>query len=262
MMNKFKIRRDFVSILTKSIICYLFILMFNIYLYGDDDKPILPSRVWSDLFDGWGTEPFCGTSSSNLPPAFFQQGPRIESGESGKPGSLVIAEDGVKYMSTGSSIFRIDLNNRIELLAGTPGLSGYRDGEADKALFNSISILALGVKGELLVLDQGNRCLRGLAPQKSGKWLVNTIIGNPAKKNRIDGLATEASFENICGMTIFENGSIFFMDNNFLRLFKDGEITTINKDGGNGFRDGALLAAQFRIIITNNCLTSDGKNIL
>lgn len=222
-----------------------------------------PSRIWSDIFDGWDVEPLCGTDSSPLPPAYFQQGPRMESGGGGGPGALAVAKDGTKFVSIGMAVYRITPHGRVELLAGTPGLAGYRDGPADKALFNGISVVALGPKGELLLLEQANRCLRSVVPQQTGMWQVKTLVGSPAKKKeRRDGGDGEGSFEQPCGMTVFDDGSIFFMDNNYLRLFKDGKLTTVNAEGGNGFADGPLVSARFRIAFTNNCLTSDGRNVL
>jgi hypothetical protein len=217
------------------------------------------SRVWSDIFEGWDAEPVCGTSSSPLPPGFFQQGPRLESGGAGV---MVAAGDGTKYIALGSAICRVNPAGRVELLAGAPGLAGHRDGRADRALFNGISVLALGAQGELLVLEQANRCLRSLVPQPAGVWQVKTLAGNPAWKERRDGPAAEASFENPCGMTVFDDGSIFFMDNNFLRLLKDGRVSTVNAAGGAGFSDGPLASARFRIAFTSNCLTSDAVNVL
>lgn len=238
---------------------FLYCMVFSCHEGGAVEGKEKPSRIWSDLFDAWDVEPFCGTESSPLPPAFFQQGPRMESGTAS---ALVIAKDNTAYGTTGTAVFRITPQGRVELLAGTPGMAGYRDGRADRALFNGISVMAVSSQGTIFVLDRANRCIRTIAPQEKGPWQVTTLVGDPQRKERKDGKANEASFENPCGLTVFEDGSIFIMDNDFLRLFKGGKLTTVNTQGGNGFADGPLEKARFRIAFTSNCLTSDGQNLL
>lgn len=221
-----------------------------------------PSRIWSDLFDGWDKSPVCGTESSPLPPAYFQQGPTRESGGGGGPGALVVDPNGVMYVSAGTAVYRIK-DGRVELLAGTPGVAGHQDGPADRALFNGISVLAFRPNGTLILLEQANRCVRSLEPGDKGCWRVRTLVGTPAsKKEAVDGDSASASFVNPCGMTVIDDDSIYFMDNNWIRRFKDGKLITINSDGGDGFSDGPLKGARFRIAYTHNCITSDGKKFL
>jgi hypothetical protein len=229
-----------------------------------------PSRIWSDFFDGWDIEPFCGTSSSALPAAFFQQGPRLEAGGGGSP---VITKDGTVIVGAGTFLYRVAPQGRVELLAGTPGVSGVRDGSAEQALFSGICLLALGPKEEIYVLEQGAGRLRILEPQAAGPWRVKTLAGATGLGKRNDGPAENATFEKPCGMTVFDDGRIFIMDNSWLRVLHDGTVTTLNPKGGFGhptWKDDEpdkpptepLDSARFRILFTSNCLTSDGKNLL
>ncbi len=224
-----------------------------------------PSRIWSAEFDGWVIEPFCGTPSSPLPPAFFQQGPAAESGGGG---TLAVAPDGTVFIGSGTFIFRVSSAGRVELLAGKPGVSGTVDGPADRALFRGISLIAFDPKGDLYVLEQGSGRLRTIVPRGNGPWEVKTIVGSAGKGQRRDGPAEAATFINPCGMTIFDDGRIFFMDNDWLRVLDNGVLVTLNPKGGHGQDDPPwdepkpLESAKFRMLFTSNCITSDGKNLL
>lgn len=231
-------------------------------LPAGETKPELPktSRVWAKDFEGWEIAPFCGTPSSPLPPAFFQQGPRLESGGGGRP---VVGEDGTVYVAAGTIVYRVTPVGRVELLAGTPGISGFRNGPADRALFGGISVLRLGPDGALYTMEPARRCVRKITPQKKGPWTVAVVVGSPRKPaRRCDGPAAEASFVKPCGMTIFDDGRLFVMDKDYLRVFQNGQLKTLNPRGGHGYADGPLETARFKIQFTSNCLTSDGKNLL
>ncbi len=242
-------------------ILFLCLSITSIGISRAEEKLPTKTRVYAKDFEGWDAEPYCGTASSPLPAAFFRQGPRMEAGGGG---SLVVAPDGAGYVAAGTFIYRISKKGRVELLAGTPGVSGWRDGRADRALFGGISVLRLNAKGVLHAMEQNMRCIRIILPGKeNGPWVVKTLVGSPNKPaKRVDGALAEASFMNPCGMTIFDDGRIFIMDRDHLRVIhpKEDRISTLNPKGGRGYTDGPLESARFKIAFTSNCLTSDGKN--
>jgi hypothetical protein len=217
------------------------------------------SRVWAKDFDGWDVEPLCGTSSSPMAPAFFRQGPRLESGGGGH---LAVFPDGTAYCSAGTFLYRVTTAGRVDLVAGMPGVSGWRDGPADRALFANISVLKMGPDGALYAMEQGTRVVRKIVVREDAVE-VSTVAGSPQRRaRRVDGPVAEAAFKKPCGMTIFDDGRIFVMDNSDLRVIEGGRVRTLNPKGGFGFADGPLRAARFKILFTGNCLTSDGKNVL
>jgi hypothetical protein len=215
------------------------------------------SRVWAKDFDGWSTEPFCGTPSCPLPPGFFRQGPRLESGCGGR---IAVADDGTAYVGAGTFIYRVSAAGRVELLAGKPGVGGYRDGPADRALIGGTGNLFLGPQGALIFMSGG--FLRKLTPSPKGPWLLSTVAGSAKARGRKDGPALQAGFKKVHGLTVFDDGRIFIMDGNYLRVLQDGEVKTLNPKGGFGFKDGPLETARFNVILTGSCLTGDAKDLL
>ena len=78
--------------------------------------------------------------------------------------------------------------HQVSTLAGVAATSGFRDGKADSALFNSPHGLVLGAEGEIIVADIGNTRIREI---RDGQ--VTTLTGSDKTGNQ-DGPLEQATF--------------------------------------------------------------------
>ncbi len=81
----------------------------------------------------------------------------------------------------------------IEVVAGTPGKSGFDDGPVKDATFKNLYNVVINSRGEIYILDDGRRFCR----IKSGE--VKTLHPNFRGGKRVDGPLDQASF-NIIGL--------------------------------------------------------------
>ena len=121
----------------------------------------------------------------------------------------------------------------VSTLAGC-GTAGYADGEGSQAKFNFPIGLAVDDKGNILVADQYNhciRCIRGYAD--GGVVTVSTLAGVPGKPGRADGEAKKAKFHSPnCVLVDRLSGDILVVDNggDRVRRLCQGSVTTFNCD--------------------------------
>jgi streptogramin lyase len=93
-----------------------------------------------------------------------RDGPASEAGFD-NPHGVAVADDG-SIIVAGAASHTIRLLTpsadgfKVTTLAGVPGQSGYRDGRAEEALFNSPHGIALEADGSVLVVDIGNAAIR------------------------------------------------------------------------------------------------------
>jgi DNA-binding beta-propeller fold protein YncE len=152
-------------------------------------------------------------------------------------GSLIVANTGAH------TIVRIDIGTgSLDLVAGAPGLSGFADGDADKARFNGAVGVAVNKDGVIFVADTYNDRIRAI---EDGR--VRTIAGGGDPGFR-DGRGAEARFDTPCGIAIAPDGSLLVADtgnHRIRRVTLDGEVTTIAGTGEPEDRDGRLAEAAF-----------------
>lgn len=145
--------------------------------------------------------------------------------------SLIVAETGAHR------IVRVDASNgSVKTIAGVPGLSGFRDGDAAQSLFDAPIGVAVGVvdgKDEtIFVADTYNDRIRAI--DKRGE--VRTVAGG--EQGFADGAKDAARFDTPCGVA-FENPNVLIVadtGNNRLRRVSleansFGAVTTL---AGNG----------------------------
>ena len=115
----------------------------------------------------------------------------------------------------------------VSTLAGVPGESGFKDGEADLALFNSPHAVIISPDGGLVVVDIGNARIRKI---KDGK--VSTLAGS-GTAGQLDGPPDEASFTYPMDI-VMDGNDVLIADaatNLVRRLVPATEVTTIALQG-------------------------------
>jgi hypothetical protein len=99
--------------------------------------------------------------------------------------------------------------NEYKNVAGTLGLSGYRDGDAQDALFGDIGQLIVDETNALIIADDGNHCIRKWDPETNK---VTTLIGRGGVAGYQDGNAEDALFRNCSGLAIDNEYNIYIGD--------------------------------------------------
>ena len=178
----------------------------NIYL--DQVAPHVPNGASSDLID----------DANGI--AFYDR--------------FIYASDSASHV-----IRQIDpIRGSSVILAGSLGNPGMADGTGSNALFDTPQALAFAKStGLLFVVDQGNDAIRALNVTSGAVW---TVAGNGTAGSQ-DGKALAATFDNIMGILVSNNGrTILVADNgnNKIRKIRDGVVSTFAGTGAQGNQDG------------------------
>jgi glucose/arabinose dehydrogenase len=120
-----------------------------------------------------------------------------------------------------------------------------RDGAAMQARFHNPSGLVLLPNGCVLVADALNNriCMLSADLQQ-----VSTVAVGGGYGHR-DGAAAQARFNDPCGLTLLPDGCVLVADeeNHRIRMLSADlqQVSTVAGDGGDGYRDGTAVQAQF-----------------
>ncbi|MGQ9864200.1 MAG: OmpA family protein [Bacteroidia bacterium] len=149
----------------------------------------------------------------------------------------------------------VTYRTEVSTLAGG-GRAGYKDGPADKALFNRPNGIAVGLEGEIYVSDDDNHVIR-----KIHQGRVTTFAGVANAPGFEDGPLEDASLNSPHGLVVSPQGVLYVCDyyNHAIRQIYKGSVTTVAGDGMPGFRDGDLKTARFNAPIA---ITQDSKGNL
>lgn len=135
-------------------------------------------------------------------------------------------------------------NGQVATVAGSPAVSGFKDGPA--AQFSSPSGIAVDSQGNIYVADLGNNRVR-----KISNGVVATVAGAGAPGS-LDGPLVNATFYMPVDIALRLNvvGSVLVvaeMANNKLREVDvgAGNVTTVAGAGPTGWLDGSALKAMF-----------------
>ncbi len=112
----------------------------------------------------------------------------------------------------------------VSTLAGVPGESGYADGAADSAKFNSPHCVLMAPGGGVYTVDIGNARVRKV---KDG--IVSTVAGN-GEHGALDGKPVEVSFTYPIDM-VMDGDDIIVIDaatNSIRRIIPGSEVKTIS----------------------------------
>lgn len=140
------------------------------------------------------------------------------------------------------NIRKINTSGEVSLLAGG-NKSGFQDGIADEARFNSPSGIAIDPSGNVYISDQNNHSIRKISPL----GIVSTFAGN-GTPGYADGTGEVARFKYPAGLAVDASGNVYVADrgNNLIRVINaNGKVSTLAGNRATGFADGAVLSAMF-----------------
>jgi len=127
-------------------------------------------------------------------------------------GPLGMTYDGVGslYVTDNQTVRRIELaSKRVTTIAGSPGVTGSRDGKGAAALFDQPSALACDGAGNLYVADSFNATVRRIV-LATGE--VTTPVGHPGQYGVVLGPLGSARLNGPEGLAPGPGGSLFITD--------------------------------------------------
>lgn len=159
------------------------------------------------------------------------------------PWGVVVAPDGriiVADAGSNDRIRSIDAQGNVSVLAGAG--SGYADGPANIARFDTPSGLAIDDAGRIYVADTGNHAIRRIATDGT----VTTLAGGKGSGDE-DGPVANARFNGPVGVAVDAQGNVYVADtynHRIRRIGTDGMVTTV-AGSVPGFQDGTATQARF-----------------
>ncbi len=169
------------------------------------------------------------------------------------PRGLAVDTNGNVYLvddvaNTVRKVAPVGTNWVVTTLAGTPGVTGARDGLNGAAQFYRPVGIAVDTASNLYVADTLNHTIREITPQ-GNNWNVTTIAGTAGNPGAADG--TNARFNQPAGIAVDSAGNLYVADshNNTIRKITPSGtnwvVTTIAGTNSIGSADGTNLTAQF-----------------
>jgi streptogramin lyase len=176
-------------------------------------------------FTGSGTGGLTGSSDGSASGARFNH-----------PSDVVVDGAGNIYVadSGNHAIRKIDLNGNVTTLAGDLGYSGYQDGTADSAMFNSPQGIAIDASGNIIVADTTNGLIRKVSPN----GVVITIAGALFTNNA--GAAFQGSAGEAFTGSAGEGGRSGLSDKAYAYFTGSLDGFTGSSDGFTGSADGGF----------------------
>ncbi|MGI9056338.1 MAG: hypothetical protein ACR2F2_11115 [Pyrinomonadaceae bacterium] len=151
-----------------------------------------------------------------------------------KNGDLIVADSG------DHTIKKVKMSGEIKTIAGIENQSGYKDGNAESALFNAPVGIAV-LEDKIYVADTYNDKIRII---ENGQ--VSTVAGS--EQGFSDNFGTLANFDTPCGLAVWTNGRILIADTGNKRirvLEQNGNIWTLAGNGNSNLVDGLLSESEF-----------------
>jgi sugar lactone lactonase YvrE len=210
-------------------------------LYVSDDlnatiRKITPAGVVTTVA---GTPGIAGTTDGPGSTALF-----------GLPTGVALDGTGNLYVAdTGwGTIRKITPSGVVSTVAGTPGVTGSRDGTGSAAQFFGPVGLSVDQAGNVYISDENNYTIRKMTPG----GVVTTFAGTAGMLGTADGMGSAAQFGLPQGLSIDVSGNIYVADafNNSVRKITPERVVTtvagIPGNPGEGFEDGPVANAAFR----------------
>ena len=159
------------------------------------------------------------------------------------PYGLAMGPGGKLYIADNSNhCIRVVDGGKVTTLAGT-GVSGFADGPAGLAKFNTPQEVAVDAAGKVYVSDLNNYRIRVIY---NGQ--VSTLAGS-STYGFADGPALSAKFYLPRGIAVDGSGKVYVADifNNRIRMVYKGQVTTVAGSGANGYQNGPAASAKFNM---------------
>ena len=204
-------------------------------------------------------------------------GDALSTAEFSSPRGIAIDSSGNIYISDDSTnkLYFLDITtNQVSLLTSS-STKGFRDGNADDALFNNVYDIDLISDTELLIADRSNHCLRLYDTSTFQSPELSTIAGRNSSSD-IDGALGLNSFRRPYGTAVDSSGNIYIADydnNKIRKLDTAGNLTTVagpsqgsRSSGTTNGSSGDLSTARFKkpsgIVIdtSGNLIITDTDN--
>jgi len=174
-----------------------------------------------------------------------------------RPASVVYDPAGFVIVSDSHHLWRVALEGRVELLAGSE-LSNFADGNGDQARFSYPLGIERAPDGSVYVADCKNNCIRKV----SSGGDVSTVAGFCSNLTKhagkfADGSTSTARFYCPADVARTADGSLVVVDRanaRIRRIGTDGTVTTLagvgpvevkEGEGQDGFNDGPADEARF-----------------
>lgn len=177
------------------------------------------------------------------------------------PLGVVVDSAGNLYVADTNNrrIRKVDSSNVITTIAGNGNPGGTGDGgPATSATFGTLSGVAVGASGDLLVADQGTLRVREVV---ASSGLIRTIAGNGTARFSGDGYAaTGASLNFPLGVAVDGSGILYLSDgasNRVRRVDANGTITTFV---GGGIRGSVATPYALAVDASGNLYIADQAN--
>lgn len=160
-------------------------------------------------------------------------------------GVLAMDSRGNAYVAAETFVAVVTPDGRADVLTGHPDLSGSTDGPPGRATFGNAIDIVLVNDGLMYVADAANFTLRELRLE-DGVWQTRTVAGVPGVEGHRDGPAGRSLITSVFdSVTADENGVVYIFSGDWLRAYQDGVLTTLNPEGGTGYKNGPLRQARF-----------------
>ena len=159
-----------------------------------------------------------------------------------KPYSIALDAYGDLFISdTENEVIReVTPDGIIHLVAGTPGTTGFQEGPALQAKFNSPSGISMDASGSIYIADKSNFRIRKLLP--SGNVVTVAGTGSPGYSGD-NGPATSAKLYFAPGVGTDSSGNVFIADlqNQVVRQLTISNASSLPSVS----KGGVVSAAQF-----------------
>ncbi|HEY3762944.1 MAG TPA: Ig-like domain-containing protein [Verrucomicrobiae bacterium] len=132
------------------------------------------------------------------------------------PAGIVADTNGNVYVvdADNDTIRKITPAGVATTIAGSAGIYGFADGTNGAAQFNfgfNHQGIAMDKAGNLYVVDGFNEIIRKITPSGTN-WVVSTIAGSLNNSGLIDGIGTNAMFNNPTGVAVDGSGNLYVTD--------------------------------------------------
>jgi sugar lactone lactonase YvrE len=161
------------------------------------------------------------------------------------PIATAVDASGNVYVADSSNnlIRKITPSGVVSTLAGSPGISGYADGNGNAAQFNNPTGVAVDKKGNVFVADSVNKVIRKITRERE----VTTFAGSGGGAGTTDGEAKSARFASPSDVAPDREGNLYVTDNSVIRkIDTHGMVSTLaGSPDQAGSTDGTGSAARF-----------------